>query len=165
MALASRRVRICHHEAAHCVVALRLKVPFDFVTIIDNGKHAGHVWFPPSLHSGKGFATAVVLLAGVCADAKLLEQPVAELILDGSKGDLLQACRILECYPPPRPTLDNVLVAARELVEHEWPNIKFIARKLLDTPEGKLTYDEVRTAIEAEQARDWKPLRWDSEAA
>jgi hypothetical protein len=164
MAACSRRVRIAHHESAHCVIALRLGILFDHVTTIDNGEYAAHVRFPASLHSGKGFATAVVLLAGVCADARLLEKPVAELILDGSKGDLLQACRILECYPSPKPTLSNVLIAAREMVEFEWQTVRFLARKLLDTS-GTLTYDEVRTAIETESARSWRDMRWDTAAA
>jgi hypothetical protein len=162
MALAcSRRVRIAFHESSHCCIALRLGILFDHVTTVDNGEHAAHVHFPPSIRGG--FSTAVTLLAGVCADEKLLEKPVAELILDGSKGDLLQAARILEGFPTPKPTLSNVLIAARELVEAEWQNIKLVARKLLDTPAGVLSYDEVRAAIAAEQARTWRSLRWDDE--
>ena len=104
-------------------------------------------------------------MSGVCADERLLGQPVVELVLDGSKGDLLQAARILECYPSPKPTLSNALIAAREMVEHEWQSIKLVARLLLDAPEGRMSYDQVRAAIETEQARTWKSPRWDSEAA
>jgi hypothetical protein len=157
-----RQFRIAVHESSHCCIALRLGILFDHVTTVDNGEHAAHVNFPPSIRGG--FSTAVTLLAGVCADEKLLEKPVAALILDGSKGDLLQAARILECYPTPKPTLSNVLIAARELVEAEWQNIKLVARLLLEAPDGQLSYDQVRAAIAAESARDWAPLRWDNEA-
>jgi hypothetical protein len=156
------RVRLAHHEGAHCCVALRLDIPFDLVTIIDDGERAAHVAFAPSWRTG--FAEAVVLLAGVVGDSRLTGKPIAELVLDGSKGDLVAACKALERHPRPRPTLNMALDRARELVDSEWLNghIQCVARALLEAPEGKLSYDEVRAAIAAEQAKSWKSLRWDT---
>jgi hypothetical protein len=157
-------MRLAHHEGAHCCVALRLDLPFTLVSIVDNGEHAAHVAFAPSWRTG--FAEAVVLLAGVVGDSRLTGRPVGELVLDGSKGDLVAACRALERHPRPRPTLSMALDRARELVDQEWLNghIQVIARALMDALDGQLSYDEVREVIREESARSWKSLRWDNEA-
>jgi hypothetical protein len=158
------RLRLAHHEGAHCCVALRLDLPFTEVSIVDDGERAAHVSFAPSWRTG--FAEAVVLLAGVVADSRLIGKPIAELVLDGSKGDLVAACKALERHSKPKPTLNMALDRARDLVDQELlsGHIPCVARALLAAPEGKLSYDQVRELIREQSARDWKSLRWDNEA-
>jgi hypothetical protein len=82
------------------------------------------------------------------------------LVMDGSRSDLPAACRALERHSPPRPTLSDALAQAKELVDDEWPRITEVAKALLDSPTGTLTYAEVLAVLAAQKARwTWAPPR------
>jgi hypothetical protein len=80
-------------------------VPFTFVTIIGDGERAGFVRHPPSPdrhHTHLDYA--ILRLSGVVAEARLLRQTVASLVLDVAPEDLVSAAKALEQAPPPRRT-------------------------------------------------------------
>jgi hypothetical protein len=101
------RRRTAYHEAAHCCAAMRLRIPFTVVTIIGGDGTTDHMHRPRSCHSCLDHAT--MHLAGVVAEARVVGQPVAALVLDVASGDLVAAAKALMRASPPRPTLSEAL--------------------------------------------------------
>ena len=132
------------HEAGHAVAAIRLGLVFDHVTAVadlelefDGALHwtdlhaSGEVAFSSQLE-------AVVLLAGVCAEAKSLRRSLDQVFADDAAGDDREALASLGL------TDSEFLQASRDalaIIERDWPAIERIADEL-QTGRG-LTFNEV----------------------
>jgi hypothetical protein len=159
--LISERRRTAYHESAHCIAALKLKVPFTFVTIVGDGERSGFVRHPPSPDRHTHLDAAILHLSGVCAEARLLHLPVAAIVLDVAACDLLAAARALAQAPPPRTDLGTALNLTRELIDQRWPQIQLIADELLNSPSGTLSADQVSELLRRQQQGwEWRSLRF-----
>jgi hypothetical protein len=158
---ARRRIAVARHEAAHCCVARRLGVAIDYVTLAANDDYEARVQYPPSFHTA--FAKACTLLAGCVAGARFLDCPIGAIVLDGSRSDLVAACKALMDQPPPRKDLGQALEATIALVDQELfnGNIQELAEALLR--EKRLDADQIEAVLAKQQARNWASPRWDGE--
>jgi hypothetical protein len=136
------------------------------LTIIGDGERAGHVHHPPSPNRHAHLDAAILHLSGVCAEARVLRQSVASLVLDVAPEDLVAAAKALMAAPPPRKTLAEALALTRALIDERWPQIQLIADALLNSPDGVLTFAEVVELLQEQQRKwEWRAPRFDNEAA
>jgi hypothetical protein len=136
------------HEAAHAVAAIRCGLIFDHVTAVpdereetDGALHwdelqaAGDLEVAPEL-------LAVVLLAGPCAEAKLLGRPPDQVFVDEVALDDRESIAALSLDPR------QFLAASRDafaLIDEDWPLIERLADELEDV--DLLYYDEVEALV------------------
>ena len=138
------------HEAGHAVAAIRAGLVFDRVTAVpdfdedlDGALHwnelqtSGEVAMSPE-------ASAMVLLAGACAEARARGLRADRMFAGVGAADDREAVASLGLSDA------QFMAASRDalaLVEHDWPAIERVASALMSG--GSLGFDEVERIVES----------------
>lgn len=137
------------HEAAHAVVALRLDLVFDEVSVIpDEDLETDGALHWIDLH-GTGEleidaeSVAVVLIAGPCAEARFRKLRVDRVFMgEAALNDRMSIAEL-------GLSEDEFVAATREAIEHveaDWSTIQRVGAVLVER--GRLTFDEVAALVD-----------------
>jgi hypothetical protein len=161
------RRRVATHEAAHCLVAMRLKIPFTVVTIIGGDGSTGHMRRSRSFTSSLARSRASLNvgfggLARIKALAAATRSPLATSSQHQDRDRLAGEPGFGHDPRQPHRRLIKAVVP-----REEWSQMQLIAQALLDSPTGQLDFASC-TALLAEQEMRWtwwSSPRWDDDAA
>lgn len=136
------------HEAAHAVAAIRAGLTFDHVTAVPDFDENldGALHWTDLQTSGEvamsAEASAMVLLAGPCAEARERRLRFDRVFAGVGATDDREAIASLGLSD------EQFITASRQaldLIDHDWPAIERVANALLNG--GQLRFDEVESIV------------------
>ena len=132
--MTAAREAIAYHEAGHAVISMKLGYRCLYVTIIPDGDRLGHVCCEDPLvggHDDKIKHALKVLIAASLAESKHIGSRTwgdADDRVKATNRALLATDRDTERAAA---LINEMIGEARKLVEHHWPDIEALAKRLL----------------------------------